>query len=178
MGYKTPERVESRLLYIETFRFSIPICQYRALFESIAMALDIDIKKLIPHRDQMKIIDNVVSVADDVAVTSATVTDQWPLFNGRGVSSLVVIELAAQTSAVSIGWKTLMETGESGGRGWLVGIRKARFFWETIPVGAEILTRAEISFSLDNYTEIQGTAEVNGEVVGEVGLQVMREEAS
>jgi predicted hotdog family 3-hydroxylacyl-ACP dehydratase len=138
--------------------------------------MDIDIHKLIPHRDRMKLIDAVVSAAEDAAVASAVVTDRWPLFDGEGVGSLVLIELAAQTSAVSIGWKKLMAGDESGGKGWLVGIRTANFFWETIPVGAEILTRSEIGFSLDNYTEIRATATVDGETVGEIGLQVLREE--
>ena len=136
---------------------------------------EIDIDKLIPHRDRMKLIDAVVSATEDAAVTSAVVTDRWPLFDGEGAGSLVLVELAAQTSAVSIGWKKLMAGDESGGKGWLVGIRTAQFFWETIPVGAEILTRSEIRFSMENYTEIMGTATVNGEPVGEVNLQVMRE---
>lgn len=139
--------------------------------------VDIDIEKLIPHRDRMKLIDKVVEVDGDSATTAATVTEKWPLFDGQSVGSLAIIELAAQTSAVSIGWKKLMATGESGGRGWLVGIRTARFFRDVIPVGAEILTRSEIRFSMENYTEIHGTAAVNGEPVGEVDLQVMREES-
>jgi 3-hydroxymyristoyl/3-hydroxydecanoyl-(acyl carrier protein) dehydratase len=57
-----------------------------------------------------------------------------------------------------------------------VGIRTAQFHREQIPLGAEILTRSEIAFSLDNYTEIRGTATVDGEPIGEVNLQVMREE--
>lgn len=138
--------------------------------------MDIDIDKLIPHRDRMKLIGTVVEVAEESAVTSSVVTDRWPLFDGAGVSALVLIELAAQTSAVSIGWKKLTATGESGGRGWLVGIRTAQFHREQIPLGAEILTRSEIAFSLDNYTEIRGTATVDGEPIGEVNLQVMREE--
>ncbi len=139
--------------------------------------MDIDIDNLIPHRDRLKLIDAVVSVAEDAAVTSAVVTDRWPLFDGGGVGSLVLIELAAQTSAVSIGWKKLMATGDSAGKGWLVGIRTARFFQDAIPIGAEILTRSEISFSLENYTEIRAAATVDGETVGEVSLQVMREES-
>lgn len=142
------------------------------------MDVDIDIENLIPHRDRMKLIDAVVSVAEDAAATSAVVTDQWPLFDGQGVSALVLIELAAQTSAVSIGWKKLTAAGESSGKGWLVGIRSARFHRDPIPVGAEILTRSEIHFALDNYTEILAVATVDGETVGEVGLQVMREESS
>ena len=142
------------------------------------MDADIDIDDLIPHRDRMKLIDAVVSVAEDAAVTSAVVTDRWPLCDGGGVSSLVLIELAAQTSAVSIGWKKLTTTGKSGGKGWLVGIREARFHMGAIPVGSEVLTHSKINFALDNYTEIRGTATVNGETVGEVSLQVMREETA
>ncbi len=140
------------------------------------MDIDIDIDKLIPHRDRMKLIDAVVSVAEDAAVTTAVVSDRWPLFDGEGVGSLVLIELAAQTSAVSIGWKKLMAGDESGGKGWLVGIRTAQFYRDSIPVGAEIRTRSEIGFSLENYTEIRATATVDGEMLGEVGLQVMRGE--
>jgi len=42
--------------------------------------IDIDIEKLIPHRDRMKLIDEIIESDDEKAVTESLVTEKWPLF--------------------------------------------------------------------------------------------------
>ncbi len=57
--------------------------------------LPIDIETLIPHRDRMKLISDVLDVNADRAVTSSIVSDRWPLFKGAYVDPIVLIELVA-----------------------------------------------------------------------------------
>ena len=58
----------------------------------------------LPHRDRMRLIDEIIDVNEKSAVTQATVTDQWPFFSGESVNSLVLIELVAQTAGISNCW--------------------------------------------------------------------------
>ena len=41
--------------------------------------IDIDIEQLIPHRDRMKLIDEVIESDDEKAVTESLVTEKWPV---------------------------------------------------------------------------------------------------
>ena len=138
--------------------------------------VNINIEDLIPHRGRMKFVDEIIEVDENSAVTESTVTDQWPLVQNNLVNPLVLIELVAQTSAVSIGWKNLKNDGNNiGGKGWLVGIKTANFFIDRIPLNIQIRTRAKINFSLDNYTEICGTSKIGSDIIGEIVLQVLRD---
>jgi len=136
------------------------------------------IEALIPHRGPMRLIEAIVETGPDFAATIATVREGWPLREGDGVSPLVIIELAAQTAAVSIGWQRWRSGGGLAGRGWLVGIREAVFFMTGIPLEAPILTRSRVQLSLDDYTEVVCVASVQGKPAGEVTLQVMRDSRS
>lgn len=139
----------------------------------------IDIEKLIPHRGAMKLIETVVEVREKGAVTLSVAKADWPLSDGETVHPLVLIELAAQTSAVSIGWKDLQEGKGFNTQGFLVGIKRARFPGERIRVGSRIITDAAVVFEMENYTEILGTSRIDGEKAGEgpiaeITLQVVR----
>ena len=49
------------------------------------------LEDLLPHRDRMLLVDEILEVDDKMAVTRATVSDQWPLFDGQDVAPLVLI---------------------------------------------------------------------------------------
>jgi len=137
--------------------------------------VNIDIETLLPHRDGMKLVDNVVKVDEQMAVTESTVTNSWPLLENNAVGCLVLIELVAQTSAVCIGWKELKDGRDNvGGKGWLVGIKSASFFTGGIPVNTQIMTQTRINFTMDNYTEIQGESKAGNVVLGKIILQVLK----
>jgi predicted hotdog family 3-hydroxylacyl-ACP dehydratase len=137
--------------------------------------VNINIEDLIPHRERMKLVDQIIEVDEAKAVTLSTVTDKWPLVQNDFVNPLVLIEIVAQTSAVSIGWKKLRKDGKNaGGKGWLVGIKVAEFFVDRIPLNTSIRTQTKINFSLDNYTEILGISKIGSDLVGEIVLQVLR----
>ena len=134
-----------------------------------------DIEDLIPHRERMKLIDTITFVDQEHAVTRATVKESWPLYSGDAVSAIVLIELAAQTAGVCIGWNQKMKSDGPMGeaKGWLVGIKNARFYVNTIPLDSCIITRSENRLVVENYKEIAASASIGEKLVGEISLQIL-----
>ncbi len=139
------------------------------------MAKSYPIEDLIPHRDRMKLVSEIIEVAAKSAVTGAVVDDRWPTCESGRVSPVVLIELTAQTAGVSVGWDELSSHGKkAAGKGWIVGVKNTVFYADSIPVGKRIVTRAWERFSHKDYAEIEGSCTVNGELIGNVVLQVLR----
>ena len=134
-----------------------------------------DIENLIPHRERLKLIDTITFVDQEHAVTRATVKESWPLYSGDAVSAIVLIELAAQTAGVCIGWNQKIKTSGPKGeaRGWLVGIKKAHFYVDKISLDSCITTRSENRLVIENYKEIAASASIGEKLVGEISLQIL-----
>jgi len=134
------------------------------------------IEDLIPHRDRMKLIEEILDITDDSAVTSATVSEQWPLVQDGGADPIVIIEIVAQTAAVHVSCKK-GPCGSEGGGGRLVGIKNADFFTDSIPLQAVLITTVRDLYSAENYTVLEGTVRQNDELIGRVEIQVIRFES-
>ena len=129
----------------------------------------------MPHRDRMLLIDEILVVDHNMAVTSTTVTDRWPFFNGNGVDPLILIEVVAQTAGINNGWVRIKKHGnDSEKKGWLVGIKQSRFLVRAVALNDCIITRAENQFEYEGYRQILGTARIGEKLIGEVALQVMQ----
>jgi predicted hotdog family 3-hydroxylacyl-ACP dehydratase len=136
---------------------------------------DIPIESLIPHRDRMKLVEKIIHVDHDQAVSEATVRESWPLFKNNAASPIILIELVAQTAGICIGWKERVNhNSDFGGKGWIVGVKHAVFHMDEIPVNKKIITRSEVDFTRHNYAVFLGTALVDSVSAGEVVLQVFR----
>jgi predicted hotdog family 3-hydroxylacyl-ACP dehydratase len=133
----------------------------------------IDIETLIPHRDRMRLITEVLWVDEEKAVASATARDTWPLFAGGSVDSLVAIELVAQTAALLEGWKRL-QSNRGGATGWLVGIKDAEFRRMSIPVNEVVVTEVRRSYALEGYAVFTGTVSIGQEPVAAMRIQAFR----
>jgi predicted hotdog family 3-hydroxylacyl-ACP dehydratase len=139
------------------------------------MIHDLQIESLIPHRDRMKLIETIVSVDREKAVSIATVNEQWPLYQDGAVSPIVLIELAAQTAGICIGWKERIENDfQDGGKGWIVGIKQAIFHVDELPVSSQIITCSEVELKHRNYAVFRGTSTIKSIIVGEINIQVFR----
>jgi predicted hotdog family 3-hydroxylacyl-ACP dehydratase len=133
----------------------------------------INIEELIPHREPIRIISEVIEIADDCATTSAVVKSNWPLFDGNGVNSLILIEAIAQTAALVEGYKKKKQ-GEPGVKGWLVGIKNAEFKQAKIPVNTRVVVSVKSMYSFDNYGVIEGTVKCGEDVLVVAVLQALR----
>lgn len=134
--------------------------------------LDIDIESLIPHRKKIRIIDEVLDVQENSAVSSTVVNSDWPLFDGEAVNALILIEAMAQTAALIEGVKR-KKRGDSGVKGWLVGIKSAEFMEETIPVNTHLVVRLESTNAFDNYGVVEGTVQSGEKILATATLQAL-----
>jgi predicted hotdog family 3-hydroxylacyl-ACP dehydratase len=134
-----------------------------------------DIENLIPHRERLILIDTIVSVDQKHAVCRAAVKKSWPLLSGDGVCAIVLVELAAQTAGICIGWNEKLKTGRPQGEasGWLVGIKKAHFHIDQLPLNTCITIRSENRLVVENFKEVAATARVGQTLVGEIILQIL-----
>ena len=133
-----------------------------------------DIETLIPHRDRMKLLDEVVAANEDSAVTSARVSPRWPLCQGDYVDPIVLIEIVAQTAAVFISCKKGIETGGSR-RGWIVGIKNADFFVGRIPLDTVLIATVKDLYHVDQYSVLEGEVTAAAKPLCRVQIQVFRE---
>ena len=135
----------------------------------------VEIEKLLPHRNGMKLIDRIVEVNEASAVTESTVTEKWPLIEGGSMNPIILIELVAQTAGICLGWEELKKKGKNTeGKGWLAGVKEALFYWERIPLRSRIMTEVKRVFDFENYHEISGMIRVGGDLVGKVSVQIVK----
>lgn len=137
------------------------------------MTYPIEIEDLIPHRDRMKLIDEIADITDDQAVTRTVVSDRLPLYGEGYVDTLIIIEMVAQTAAVHISWKKGIAKEGSGG-GLLAGIKNADFLVERVPLHTILTTTVKPLYSAENYTVLEGTVQADDEMIGRVEIQVIR----
>lgn len=136
---------------------------------------DVRPDSILPHREPMLLIEEILVLDDRCAVTRSVATEKWPLYDGRNVSAIVLIELVAQTSGIHNGFiREKREGSAAGTRGWIVGIRQARFWVDTLPVGTQLVTRTENQMEFEGFRDICGRVEINGQMVAEIALQLLR----
>lgn len=137
--------------------------------------MDLDIETMIPHRDRMKLIETVVAVDDQRALTAATTSADWPLYRDGSVDILVTLELVAQTAALLEGWKRL-RSGRGGTSGWLVGIKNADFTVPRLAVPVTLVTEVARSYALEGYAVFSGTVRLGDRIVATLNIQAFHQE--
>jgi len=135
---------------------------------------EIPIKDLLPHRNRMLLIERIIEVNASETVSSAVVSDHWPLVFAGSASPIVMVELTAQTAGVNNSIHRLQTRGkEDGTMGWIAGVKSAVFHMDSLPVGATLITRTRNSFSFENFREVAGTVLLDKTVAAEVTLQLV-----
>ena len=131
--------------------------------------------KLIPHRNGMLLIDEIIEKFDGGIVTKSHVNENWPLFSNGFVDSLVLIELVAQTAAAVKGIKDMGENQSNVGLGgFLVGIKTAKLHISKIRKGTFLETCSTIRYEIGHLTEFTGEVKINGAMAAETEIQVFR----
>ncbi len=140
------------------------------------MAVDgIAIEDLLPHREGLLLIDEILAVDTERAVTRAVVTERWPLFSGKGVSTLIAVELVAQTAGICNGWINRQRHGDDfSRRGWLVGVKRADFAADTIALGGEVVTTARNGYKFESFREASGAVRLGSRTIARVTLQLFQ----
>jgi len=129
--------------------------------------------QLIPHRNGMRLIDRLLSANHREAITEATPTGHWPLRQLDHISSLVAVEISAQTAGILVGNQARQLKGASlNGKGWLVGIKKAIFQQDRFQIGTTLRIHARLGFSYQTFHEIETEVFVNETAAATTMLQV------
>ncbi len=139
---------------------------------------DLKIEDLIPHRDRLRLIDEIVDLDDQTAVTRSLVAASWPAAGPDGVDPVILIELTAQSAAVCIGARRKRQGKKSASLGWIVGIKSADFLVEKVPLRSVVQTRVRLLYSIEGYSVFEGIAETGGETLARVQIQVFGEEGN
>jgi len=136
---------------------------------------DLTLEDLLPHRDGMMFVDEVLEVDRTHARTICRVDRYWPMADAQGVSSLILVELAAQTAGVCNGWDRIQTKGlDSDQMGWLVGVKKAEFFIDYLPFGGKIIATAENINSFENLREVSCQQYLDDKLIGRIILQLFQ----
>jgi len=135
--------------------------------------MDIAVETLIPHRDRMALIEEILDADEQSCTTAATVRESWPLFAGGTIDALVLVELVAQTACAGGGWKKLRE-GKALGGGWLVGLRNVEFYEERVALQTRLITHTVNLYSLDDYHVFEGTVMAGSEMICRMTMQALR----
>ncbi|MEW6670928.1 MAG: hypothetical protein AB1427_04445 [Thermodesulfobacteriota bacterium] len=132
----------------------------------------VDIDALVPHRRPLRLIDEILEVDEDSAVSAAVITRQWPMLENDAANPIVLIELVAQTAAAMGGLKEKKkDKGAPANKGLLVGIKSANFFIDRIPLCSRIITRSTTRLLMENFKEITGVIKIDDVVIAEISLQ-------
>ena len=135
------------------------------------------LEDLLPHRGGMLLVDEVVALNEENTVTRSVVSHQWPLMDGDRAQPLILVELAAQTAGINNGWQNRLTNGADVSQGgWIVGVKRALFSIDHLPVNAEIVITSENRFEFDGFREVHATATVDGLPAAEITLQLMQAE--
>ena len=135
-----------------------------------------DIENLLPHRGNMKLIQDIIAIEKDYGITGASVLPNWPLTNNIDVDCLVSVELVAQTAAITIGYHCLEKNKKSNRIGWIVGVSQAQFRQDSIPIGTYVTVTAHTQVTIENYTKINGYVTLESRRIARVDLQVFGNE--
>jgi len=136
---------------------------------------------LLPHEGRMLLVDEILELDAEKAVTRTVVQESWPMVDDLSTNAIVLIEVIAQTAGIHNSW--ILENIEGSGikrRGWIVGIKKATMLINEVPIGTCLVTRTKNLYSFEGFMEISGSIRIEGKnnVVAQVTLQLLRDLSS
>ncbi len=133
------------------------------------------LEDLLPHRDHMLLVGEVLAVDSVQARTLSLVRRSWPMADDLGVHPLILIELAAQTAGVCNGWDRIHTQGlDSNQMGWLVGIKKADIEVETLLYDTEVVATAKNTHVFENLRETVCEVFIDDKRVASITLQLFQ----
>lgn len=109
---------------------------------------------LIPHRQRMKLIRYVRKPCETGLQAEATVGEGWPLHENGTVSSIMCVELMAQSISALSTWRR--GPGAKPRVGLLVGIKEARFHAPVLHVGTVLSIKVDKISHIGDYAVFKG----------------------
>lgn len=133
-----------------------------------------EIKKLIPQRDPIMMVDKFVAVEEDTAETGLTLSGSNFFIEEDGrMAEVGLIEHIAQSASAFAGHNALV-VGEPLPVGYIGEVKK--FHCYTRPeVGAELQTFVTLGATVNGVTLLSGKTLVDGEVVADTQMKIFIE---
>ena len=129
---------------------------------------------LIPHRHHMRLLEWVRRPIEKTLQAETTVNPDWPLHRDGMVSSLICIELVAQTIAALRTWNE--GKGAESRLGFVVGLKKAEFSPSSIPVGTRLVIHIAETYHVKEYAVYEGQVNSGSDFTFKTTIQVMEPE--
>lgn len=132
------------------------------------------IKKMIPHREPMIMVDALIYVDDSKAMSELTVTNINVFVEKNRFSETGLIEHMAQTAALLTGYKYQSDNLPIK-EGFIAAIKNLNI--ESLPFTMEtILTEAKITYELAAMTIVQISTSVKGQVIASAEMTLVLKE--
>lgn len=136
------------------------------------MTVFADIRRYIPQREPMLMVDRLLSVADDGGQTQLTIgRGNMFLDNDDCFCEFGLIEHIAQSASAVAGYRAVTVSGGDAPVGLIAEVK--HFKCNRLPVvGETLVTQVVFGLELAGITLVRGTACVGGEVVAEMQMKI------
>jgi len=122
------------------------------------------VKRLIPHRPPLLLVDRLLEFKDQSGLIEATVmSDNILLCDDGGIDQIAMAELIAQSYAAVKGYDDLLHD-KPVKKGFLVGIRKIHFNYRAF-VGDRLLINVSTIASIGGFTVVEGKVMHDDDVI-------------
>jgi predicted hotdog family 3-hydroxylacyl-ACP dehydratase len=130
-----------------------------------------DIKKLIPQRDPIMMVDALVSVDGDVCETELAVRDNnFFIEDDQLLSEPGLIEHIAQSASAFAGYRCVVK-GEPAPVGYIGEVKKFHCYRRPA-IGDVLKTTVTMGAEVNGITIITGVTNVDGEVVADTQMKI------
>ena len=130
-----------------------------------------DIKKLIPQRDPIMMVDALVSVDGDVCETELAVRDNnFFIEEDQLLSEPGLIEHIAQSASAFAGYRCVVK-GEPAPVGYIGEVKKFHCYRRPA-IGEVLKTTVTMGAEVNGITIITGVTKVEGEVVADTQMKI------
>ena len=111
-------------------------------------------ERMIPHKHGMKLIKRIKNPDQQGLQAETTVSESWPMYKRGAVSSIICVELIAQSISAFATW--LRGPNAIPRIGLLVGIKRADFSRATMPIDIDLTITVDRISRLGNYGIFKG----------------------
>lgn len=134
--------------------------------------IDIDVKRLIPQREPIMMVDRLLYVDGDEAVTCLTVRQGNPFLADDGtMEESGLIEHIAQSASALAGYKTMENGAPEPLLGYIGEVKKFRCHRRP-EVGDELHTRITFGAKLGGVTLLTGEVSVCNELIADTQMKI------
>ncbi|MCD8177058.1 MAG: beta-hydroxyacyl-ACP dehydratase [Tannerellaceae bacterium] len=131
-----------------------------------------DITKLIPQRDPILMIDKLIEVDDDAALTCFSVrAGNYFIDEDRWLSETGLIEHIAQSASAWAGYKAIDAGAGTPPVGYIGEVKNFRCY-RCPEIGDELLTSITIGSKIAGITLITGETRVSGEIIAGTQMKI------